>query len=60
MFKDTEAVFGYSDLQRLGYELEPINNCTVKISGPDYSGFAMCERKEEKKGWVENIVASTD
>lgn len=58
VFKGHEARFSFSDFQRLGYVVEPINKCTVKISGPDYSGFAMCERTEEKRGWVENIVAS--
>lgn len=55
-FKTTEATFSYEDMQRLGYSLEPINQCMVKIAGPDYEGFAMCPRPDEQRGWFEELT----
>jgi len=59
VFEYSEVTLNYEEMQRLGYELEPVNQCMVKIKGPDYQGFALCETNREKSGWVESMVAST-
>jgi len=56
VFDNSQSDFTYSEMQRLGYELEPINQCMVKIKGPDYEGFAMCERPKENTGWIEDLA----
>ena len=56
---DTETKLSVKDLKKLQYSIVPINNCMVKIQGPDFDGFALCESAEEKKGWVEGLVATS-
>ena len=56
VFDDMEATFTTVELARMEYSLVPINECMVKIEGPDWKGFAMCQRDEIKQGWVESMV----
>lgn len=56
VFDDYESEFTDAEFAALQYEIYPINNCTVKIIGPDFRGVAMCEREDPQRGWVENIV----
>jgi zona occludens toxin len=60
VFDDMEATFTVADLARMEYSLAPINKCMVKVEGPDWKGFAMCQRNEIKKGWVESIVTESN
>ncbi|MEY8199726.1 MAG: zonular occludens toxin domain-containing protein [Colwellia sp.] len=57
---NSESEFTFNDFQILGYEVEPINKCMVKLKGPDFVGFAMCQKNEEKAGWLEKTISSTD
>lgn len=56
---DTQTRLTIDDLRKMQYAVVPINQCMAKINGPDFSGFALCKNPEEKKGWVENLVAQT-
>lgn len=58
IFKDMEATLTAVELARLEYSLLPINECMVKIEGPDWMGFAMCEREQIKQGLVESMVTN--
>jgi zona occludens toxin len=57
---NSESEFTFNDLQILGYEVEPINKCMVKLKGPDFIGFAMCQKSEEKAGWLEKTISSSE
>lgn len=60
VFDDYSSDFSYSDFQLLGYGLTPINKCMVKIKGPDFNGFAMCKRGDDKENWFEKAVSTED
>ncbi|VUD46416.1 Zona occludens toxin [Thalassocella blandensis] len=57
VFNDMQANFTSMQLASMDYSLNPINECMVKIKGPDYNGFAMCMRDEPQEGFIESIVA---
>lgn len=56
VFKDHEATFSTAELATLDYELQPVNDCMVKIKGPDYEGFAMCPKTYEKPSWFKHAI----
>ncbi|MEY8251326.1 MAG: hypothetical protein RPR91_02990, partial [Colwellia sp.] len=58
--RNSESDFTFTDFQILGYEVEPINKCMVKLKGPDFIGFAMCQKSEEKAGWLEKTISSSE
>ncbi len=60
VFDDMEASFTTVQLAKMKYALLPVNECMVKIDGPDFTGFAMCQRGEEKESWIEGVVASSE
>lgn len=55
---NSESEFTFNDFQILGYEVEPINKCMVKLKGPDFVGFAMCQKNEGKAEWLDKIMPS--
>ncbi|WP_276783363.1 zonular occludens toxin domain-containing protein [Thalassolituus oleivorans] len=58
LIDDNYADFTPHQLTELQYEIQPINECMVKIIGADYRGYAMCKRSQTSGGWMENIVTS--
>lgn len=58
-FKEQQVVMTTAELEVLDYALVPINECLVRIKGPDYDGYAMCPKHEENRGWVETLVTET-
>ncbi|PCI47124.1 MAG: hypothetical protein COA68_06480 [Oceanobacter sp.] len=58
LIDDSYALFTPSQLMSLQYEIQPINECMVKIIGADFQGFAMCKRNDSSGSWMENIVTS--
>jgi zona occludens toxin len=60
IIENSESELSFADFQKLGYEVEPISQCLVKLKGPDFIGFAMCQRTEEKEGWIEKSISSSD
>jgi zona occludens toxin len=56
-FDSSSAVFTYNDLTKLDYVLEPINDCTVLVTGSDYNGYVMCE-KDDSKNWAESTFST--
>jgi zona occludens toxin len=57
VFDSSEVTMSSIDLKRLGYLLTPINDCLVKISGYDYSGFIMCPKPSRSSGGLMAGVA---
>lgn len=55
---NSESEFTFNDFQILGYEVEPVNKCMVKLKGPDFIGFAMCQKNEGKAEWLDKIMPS--
>lgn len=55
-FEDMSATFTELELSTLDYKIVSVNDCFVRINGPDYSGFAMCKKDNENKNWVESLV----
>lgn len=56
-FSDYTVTMDEQELNRLGYKLEKISECVVKVSGSDYSGFFMCaKRKEQSTGFASELV----
>jgi zona occludens toxin len=46
-FSDYTVTLDAMQLQTLGYKLEKISDCVVRVSGFDYAGFFMCPKKQE-------------
>lgn len=55
-FDESMVMLSDNDLLRLGYNIEVINDCMIKINGSDFNSFALCPKREERKGWVETLV----
>lgn len=47
-FENSEVIVTGMDLKRLGYSLDLINDCLVKVSGFDFNGFIMCPKSSRK------------
>jgi len=58
VFSDTQSTFTTVELIGLKYAIEPINKCTVKITGRDFIGIAMCKRDDEQRDWVDGLVTN--
>ena len=59
VFKDAEVTLSHQQMQTLSYDLHAIDECMVKIQGPDYSGYALCERNDFSHELVESGCIST-
>lgn len=46
-FSDYSVTLDTQQLQKLGYKLDKISDCVVKVIGVDYAGFFMCPKKKE-------------
>jgi len=55
----SRVVLSNAELAVLQYDVRPISQCMVKITGPDYVGFALCARDKESQSWVEGLVTNT-
>lgn len=58
LFDESIVHLNQLELGRLGYEVNHVNDCMVILKGDDFNGYALCQRQELKKGWVENMVTS--
>lgn len=55
IFSDYEVQVTGDDLVAMGYSLSRINECIVKVTGPDYSGFFMCPKHVRSDGLLASI-----
>ena len=55
-FDDASTHLTGSELVRLSYELEFINDCLVFVNGPDYDGFATCPEREEPQSFFDGLT----
>ncbi|MBL4794775.1 MAG: hypothetical protein JKY24_04555 [Pseudomonadales bacterium] len=55
----TESDLTARQLAALDYVLIPINQCLVRITGPDFNGVTMCKSADENRGWVSKIVTGS-
>lgn len=55
VFADYQVNLSSSDLLKLGYTVSVINSCLVRITGFDYSGYAMCRSRKAEKNVLGNI-----
>lgn len=60
IFQDTEVVLSEMDLRKIGYAMLHVNDCLVKVSGADYSGFFMCPKPTRRDGGSTLIAGLTD
>jgi hypothetical protein len=60
-FSDYSVTLDNDQLSNLGYKLEKVSDCLVKVSGYDYSGFFMCaKQKEPPQTFGAQIAQTTD
>lgn len=60
-FSDYSVTLDEQQLKKLGYDLEKISDCLVRVSGVDYSGFFMCSRqKEPSRGLGADLAATAE
>jgi zona occludens toxin len=56
IFDNYEVLVSSMDLKRLGYSMETINDCLVKVYGSDYNGFAMCPKAKKESGLLAGLA----
>jgi zona occludens toxin len=56
-FPNSTSVFSYNDLTKLNYVLEPINDCTVLVTGFDYNDYVMCQ-SSDNDNWAESTFST--
>lgn len=58
IFPETEVVLSEVDLRQIGYSMVHVNDCLVKVSGHDYSGFFVCPRptRPEQNSFLAGIT----
>lgn len=47
-----------ANLLTLDYTVDPVNECMVKVSGPDYNGVVLCKR-EDSQGFIEEMLGGS-
>lgn len=58
-FSDYAVTLDTQQLERLGYKLEKVSDCVVRVSGFDYSGFFMCPKKKQPPAGFGEELAQT-
>jgi zona occludens toxin len=55
---DTLLSLSHIDLAKLKYDVRILSRCMAVIHGPDFDGYALCRKREETKGWIEDMVVN--
>ena len=55
VFNDYEVQVTTDDLLVLGYTMQRVNDCLVKVSGTDFTGFFMCAKHDRDKGFLAGV-----
>ena len=55
VFNDYEVQLTTDDLLVLGYTMQRVNDCLVKVSGSDFTGFFMCAKHDRDKGFLAGV-----
>lgn len=55
-FKDHQVYLSGRDLEALGYQLVAVNDCLIRVTGHDYTGYAMCRKPSEDVGFVQQFL----
>lgn len=57
LFDNSETLLTNVDLKRLGYSIELINDCLIKVVGHDYNGFIMCPKSRKDSGLLAGLAS---
>jgi len=57
VFSEYEIQMTTDDLMFLGYKIELVNDCLVKVIGADYTGFFMCPKHGKSDGLLATVGA---
>lgn len=55
-FSDHRVFLSGADLEALGYQLLAVNDCLIRVTGHDFTGYAMCRRPKEETGFVQQFL----
>lgn len=55
-FNDHQVFLSGADLEALGYQLLAVNDCLIRVTGHDYTGYAMCRKPKEDVGFFQRFV----
>lgn len=55
VFDNYEVSLNEKDLITMGYSLDPVNECLVKVTGSDFAGYIMCGKSEPPRGLLASV-----
>ena len=55
-FDDHQVFLSGADLEALGYQLLAVNDCLIRVTGHDFSGYVMCRRPKQEVSFMQQYL----